>query len=182
MPSVSSGAVFAADWRLLEAALAEVPSWLIPQSTLEDPAVATVVGSSFVVICVAFLVGHAADNVSQIDKLWSILPAFQACWFAYNSQLDARCTLMAGLATAWSIRLTFNFWMKGGYSFPKFWLGEEGACGWNCGVVAGVNVCAGTLVAQTIAGRSSARTFPACETRHCGHSSICSPSVCCRWL
>jgi steroid 5-alpha reductase family enzyme len=32
---------------------------------------------------------------------------------------------MAVLATIWGIRLTWNFNRRGGYTFPKFWLGEE---------------------------------------------------------
>jgi hypothetical protein len=32
---------------------------------------------------------------------------------------------MTCLVSAWSIRLTCNFYLRGGYTFPKFWLGDE---------------------------------------------------------
>lgn len=114
-----------ADARLLAEALQRVPSWLVPSQVLRDPAVAGAAGAAFVIACVTFLVGHAASNVSQVDKLWSILPPIQAVWYAYYSGWDPRCLLMAGLSVAWGIRLTFNFWMKGGYKFPQFWQGEQ---------------------------------------------------------
>ncbi|KAL7531364.1 hypothetical protein ACHAWF_003736 [Thalassiosira exigua] len=67
-----------------------------------------------------FVASTATGNWSQVDKLWSILPAA----YAWTCIADRRTALMACLATAWSIRLTYNFRRRGGYSWPP-WRGEE---------------------------------------------------------
>lgn len=76
--------------------------------------------------CIAFAVftftlSTLTGNLSQVDKLWSILPSL----YAWMCVTDSRTRLMAILSTLWSIRLTFNFYRRGGYSWPKVWLGEE---------------------------------------------------------
>lgn len=71
-----------------------------------------------------FIVGEITRNNSQMDKLWSILPAIYTWVVAVKGGFDARLVLMAVLATAWGARLTFNFALKGAYSW-KFWSGEE---------------------------------------------------------
>ena len=53
---------------------------------------------------------------SWVDRLWSVMPAVYAWLFAWQSGFDARATLMAGLATAWGARLTWNYARKGGYA------------------------------------------------------------------
>lgn len=73
------------------------------------------------IAAITFLVSTITGNLSQVDKLWSILP----CVYAWICVVDARTKLMAVLATLWSIRLTYNFYRRGGYTWPKFWLGEE---------------------------------------------------------
>ena len=73
-----------------------------------------------------FLISTLTGNFSQVDKLWSILPAIYA-WLCYASTPinDTRTILMTFLVSAWSTRLTYNFYLRGGYTFPKFWQGEE---------------------------------------------------------
>ena len=73
-----------------------------------------------------FLISTLTGNFSQVDKLWSILPAIYA-WlcYAYTPINDTRTILMTFLVSAWSTRLTYNFYLRGGYTFPKFWQGEE---------------------------------------------------------
>lgn len=71
-----------------------------------------------------FIVGEVTRNNSQMDKLWSILPAVYAWVIAAKGGFDARLVIMAVLATVWGARLTFNFALKGAYSW-KFWTGEE---------------------------------------------------------
>lgn len=71
-----------------------------------------------------FIVGEITRNNSQMDKLWSILPAVYAWVVACKGGLDARLVVMAVLATVWGARLTFNFALKGAYTW-KFWSGEE---------------------------------------------------------
>jgi steroid 5-alpha reductase family enzyme len=68
------------------------------------------------------------NNYSQIDRLWSILPMFYSWCFVFTSYMhnnnnkqqqqniiDERTTLMSCLITLWGIRLTYNYWRKGGY-------------------------------------------------------------------
>lgn len=71
-----------------------------------------------------FVVGEITRNNSQMDKLWSILPAVYAWVVACKGGFDLRLIVMAVLVTVWGARLTFNFAMKGAYSW-KFWTGEE---------------------------------------------------------
>ena len=79
------------------------------------------------VALLTFTVSSITGNFSQVDKLWSILP----CVYAWICVVDTRTALMAGLTTLWSIRLTYNFYRRGGYTFPKVWLGEEDYR-WSC--------------------------------------------------
>ena len=71
-----------------------------------------------------FIVSTITNNYSQVDKLWSIIPAPYAWIIAYQSDFEPRMVLMASLVTFWALRLTFNFARRGGYSW-KFWTGEE---------------------------------------------------------
>ncbi len=71
-----------------------------------------------------FIAGELTGNNSQMDKIWSILPAVYAWVIAANGGFSARLIVMAVLATLWGARLTFNFARKGAYRW-KFWEGEE---------------------------------------------------------
>lgn len=71
-----------------------------------------------------FIVGEITRNNSQMDKLWSILPAVYVWVVACKGGFDPRLVIMAVLATIWGARLTFNFALKGAYKL-KFWTGEE---------------------------------------------------------
>ncbi len=71
-----------------------------------------------------FAVSEITRNYSQVDKLWSLLPIGYAWYVAAQAGFDARTALMAGLVTAWGLRLTFNFGRRGGYQWPP-WRGEE---------------------------------------------------------
>jgi len=74
---------------------------------------------TFSMLC--FVISSITGNVSQTDKLWSITPVIYA-WVCVS---DTRTLLMAILVTVWGVRLTYNFNRRGGYTFPKFWEGEE---------------------------------------------------------
>jgi len=76
------------------------------------------------VILFTFLVGQLTGNNSQVDKLWSIVPAPYAWFMTWKGGMDERMVLMSVLVTIWAARLTFNFARRGGYSW-KFWEGEE---------------------------------------------------------
>lgn len=71
-----------------------------------------------------FVLGEITKNYSQTDKLWSIMPFFYVLYTAYASDWQPRLVLMLIVATIWSVRLTYNFNRRGGYSW-KFWTGEE---------------------------------------------------------
>jgi steroid 5-alpha reductase family enzyme len=71
-----------------------------------------------------FVTSELTRNCSQVDKLWSIMPIVYTWYFAYRGEWDSRMVLMAGLATVWGLRLTFNFARRGGYSWIP-WAGEE---------------------------------------------------------
>jgi len=73
-----------------------------------------------VVVSVTFITSTITGNISQVDKLWSIIPAA----YAWMYIVDKRTLVMACLSTVWSIRLTYNFYRRGGYSFPP-WRGDE---------------------------------------------------------
>ncbi|KAJ8600154.1 hypothetical protein CTAYLR_010758 [Chrysophaeum taylorii] len=54
-----------------------------------------------------------------IDRIWSIEPPL-VVWHAYLSQPSPLRLLMACLATAWGTRLTYNFYIKGGYTHEDY--------------------------------------------------------------
>ncbi|MGC6493263.1 MAG: DUF1295 domain-containing protein [Myxococcota bacterium] len=70
------------------------------------------------------VVGEITGNVSQVDKSWSVVPSIYAWLFALESSWNPRVVLMAVVITIWSIRLTYNFTRRGGFSWPP-WSGEE---------------------------------------------------------
>ena len=71
-----------------------------------------------------FIVSTITNNYSQVDKVWSIIPAPYTWIVAYQSDFEPRIVLMACLVTFWAIRLSYNFARRGGYSW-KFWTGVE---------------------------------------------------------
>lgn len=75
-------------------------------------------------IAYCFIVGELAQNFSQMDKLWSILPIAYAWIVAIRNGCDLRTLVYALIVTVWGVRLTVNFARKGAYRL-KFWTGEE---------------------------------------------------------
>lgn len=71
-----------------------------------------------------FLVSELTGNCSQVDKIWSIIPIVYVWTVAGASGWSPRLMLMAGLVTLWGLRLTYNFWRRGGYDWLP-WRGEE---------------------------------------------------------
>ena len=76
-----------------------------------------------IVAGVCFLVSEIARNYSQVDKLWSLLPIVYG-WFTAAAVPTPRVILMASLVTVWGMRLSYNFYRKGGYNIIP-WKGEE---------------------------------------------------------
>jgi steroid 5-alpha reductase family enzyme len=75
------------------------------------------------VVLLCFIVSEITRNYSQVDKLWSLMPLAYA-WVTVAAYPSPRVYLMAALVTLWGIRLSHNFYRKGGYSII-LWEGEE---------------------------------------------------------
>jgi len=69
---------------------------------------------------VVLVVSEFNRNYSQVDRLWSLLPAIYNIHYtlwAHMAGLPAqKLDHIMAITTLWSIRLTFNYWRKGGYS------------------------------------------------------------------
>ena len=87
----------------------------IPRSGICD---CIIICSIFMLLCL--VASTLSRNYSQVDKLWSITPMI----YAWRLAIDSRTILMAIIVSIWSIRLTYNFNRRGGYTWPP-WKGEE---------------------------------------------------------
>lgn len=67
-----------------------------------------------------FVLSAWTSNYSQVDKIWSIVPFV----YAWMLCCDARTRLMAAVTTIWGLRLSYNFYRRGGYGWPP-WNGDE---------------------------------------------------------
>ncbi|MGG7465165.1 DUF1295 domain-containing protein [Plantibacter sp. YIM 135347] len=68
------------------------------------------------VCVVTWALSARTGSAAWLDRLWSITPVVYAWVFAGAAGFgDARLNLLAGLATAWGVRLTFSYARKGGY-------------------------------------------------------------------
>jgi len=70
-----------------------------------------------------FIISELTFNYSQVDKIWSLLP-IAYCIVSLVYAPSPRLWLMAVLVTIWGLRLSFNFYRKGGYSIIP-WRGAE---------------------------------------------------------
>ena len=79
------------------------------------------------VIIAVYILGLSTGNHSFVDKAWSIVPAYYAWQFGLaelSCQSPAgypRAAVAACIITVWGIRLSYNFYRKGGYK----WEGED---------------------------------------------------------
>jgi steroid 5-alpha reductase family enzyme len=76
-----------------------------------------------IVASVCFIVSEITRNYSQVDKLWSLMPIAYS-WITVAAFPSPRLTVMASLVTIWGLRLSYNFYRKGGYNIIP-WKGEE---------------------------------------------------------
>jgi steroid 5-alpha reductase family enzyme len=73
--------------------------------------------SVLVMTGVTFTLSVSLDDYSIVDRLWSILPVYYAMVFhLLDTHNSTRLLAIAVLALLWGIRLTYNFYRKGGYS------------------------------------------------------------------
>ena len=82
------------------------------------------VGVCILLSFLVFIIGELTDNVSSVDRLWSLVPTLYTAITWSLSPPSIRLSLMLAVSLVWSIRLTFNFWRRGGYSWPP-WTGCE---------------------------------------------------------
>jgi steroid 5-alpha reductase family enzyme len=72
---------------------------------------------------ICFIVGEMTQNYSQVDKLWSLMPiVYSMVTLIYYPA--PRVWIMFFLVATWGLRLSFNFYRKGGYNKIP-WKGEE---------------------------------------------------------
>lgn len=85
-----------------------------------DPLVSSVWLLTLVIIY-SFVWSVLCNNVSKVDQIWSIIPCIYSWlyWVHYfmnsGGVAHLRLTVVTLLMTAWGTRLTYNFWIKGGY-------------------------------------------------------------------
>ena len=77
-------------------------------------------------VLATFMASSLTQNYSQVDKLWSILPIVYALIWSQAPACKAFSTLslMFLAVLVWGLRLTINFYLRGGYHWPP-WRGEE---------------------------------------------------------
>lgn len=95
-----------------------------PLGVLEHQCLTTMLWITSFSASYCFLAGEITRNVSQVDKLWTLLPVIYNLVMASYGGFTLRLTIMTVLTTLWSCHLTSLFAKKGGYSL-KFWSGEE---------------------------------------------------------
>lgn len=75
------------------------------------------------VISVCFITSEITRNYSQVDKLWSLIPIAYG-WITVSAFPSPRVIIMALMITIWGLRLSYNFYRKGGYNIIP-WKGTE---------------------------------------------------------
>jgi len=73
---------------------------------------------------ICFVVGELTHNYSQTDKVWSLMPIVYSLITLYAFPSSPRIWLMTLLVITWGLRLSYNFYRKGGYNIIP-WKGEE---------------------------------------------------------
>ncbi len=79
------------------------------------------ISASVVCACLAvysWVVSVITKNYSSVDRLWSVVPVGYIWHFTLKAGFTAspRHLAMALLTLTWGVRLSYNFWRKGGYS------------------------------------------------------------------
>ncbi|KAI9197087.1 uncharacterized protein BJ171DRAFT_446664 [Polychytrium aggregatum] len=114
------------DWLRALALLAAWPEQLL-QHYIRTDAILTAWALVAVFTLVTWTISTITRNYSQVDRIWSITPFIYAIHFAVHAAvhngvvIELRTFVMALLTTLWGLRLTFNFYRKGGYD----WYNED---------------------------------------------------------
>lgn len=79
----------------------------------------TATAFSIATFLIFFLVSEVNKNYSQVDRVWSILPTIYhlhySLWAHLNGLDCARVDNVLAFSVVWTLRLTFNYWRRGGY-------------------------------------------------------------------
>jgi steroid 5-alpha reductase family enzyme len=84
-------------------------------------ALAGVLLTTVIIIIYSFVWSVVGQNCSKVDQIWSITPfVFALQYYAYyyyshGGVHNPRLLLITILIILWGLRLTFNFWRRGGY-------------------------------------------------------------------
>ncbi|KAI4204152.1 MAG: hypothetical protein LQ350_001343 [Teloschistes chrysophthalmus] len=74
---------------------------------------------SLFLVPIVLVISEVNKNYSQIDRVWSLLPTvYNLHYVAYahaKGLPTQRLDSLAIISSVWSMRLTFNYWRKGGY-------------------------------------------------------------------
>jgi steroid 5-alpha reductase family enzyme len=86
----------------------------------------TVTFSAIMIIAafVCFLTAELTSNYSQVDKIWSLMQIIYSL-IALVRYPSPRLLIMSALVIIWGLRLSFNFYRKGGYHLIPWKGGED---------------------------------------------------------
>ena len=71
---------------------------------------------------VVFILNKTTGDYSWVDRIWSLLPIGFASYLLYfqvhcdKLPISRRQYIMYFCTVIWGLRLTYNFWRKGGYT------------------------------------------------------------------
>ncbi|KAK6331092.1 hypothetical protein TWF696_003167 [Orbilia brochopaga] len=87
-----------------------------------DPFGVAILGS-LLLSALALGLSEVTQNFSQVDRWWSLAPAIYVLHYSYWARLNDlssdRIDTVAVVVAIWSIRLTYNYWRKGGYQWSS---------------------------------------------------------------
>ncbi|CAD6503172.1 BgTH12-02840 [Blumeria graminis f. sp. triticale] len=80
----------------------------------------TALAFSLILAPIFLIVSEINKNYSQVDRLWSILPSIYNIHYVVYARISGleteRLDHLLAFSIAWSLRLTFNYYRKGGYN------------------------------------------------------------------
>jgi steroid 5-alpha reductase family enzyme len=80
----------------------------------------TALALALFLVPIVLLVSEVNKNYSQVDRLWSIIPVIfnshYTLWAHLAGLPTQRLDHVMAVSLLWGLRLTFNYWRKGGYS------------------------------------------------------------------
>jgi len=114
------------DWREIISFASNLSIDTIPRifDSTTNPLITSLVFLVFFIVS-TYVVSIISGNCSQVDRLWSLIPITN-CWifglrpvFFSTEKLDIRVGIMSILVTIWGLRLSYNFYRKGGYRWHE---------------------------------------------------------------